>query len=64
VCQDILNAQTIIKFLERLIKDTCQKVFLVLDNFGCSLLQDGERMDSIASEKDRIIFLALLFTGI
>ena len=27
-----MNAQTLVKFLERLIKDTNQKVFLILDN--------------------------------
>lgn len=32
VYQDMMNAQTLIKFLERLIKDTDQKVFLILDN--------------------------------
>lgn len=32
VYQDAMNAQTLIKFLERLIRDTDQKVFLILDN--------------------------------
>ncbi len=32
VYQDAMNSQTLIKFLERLIKDTDQKVFLILDN--------------------------------
>jgi hypothetical protein len=32
VYQDMMNAQTLIKFLERLIRDTDQKVFLILDN--------------------------------
>lgn len=32
VYQDMMNSQTLIKFLERLIKDTDQKVFLILDN--------------------------------
>lgn len=32
VYQDTMNSQTFIKFLKRLIKDTDQKVFLILDN--------------------------------
>lgn len=32
VYQDTMNAQTFIKFLQRLIKDTEQKIYLVLDN--------------------------------
>ena len=32
VYQDMMNAQTLIKFLGRLVKDTDQKVFLILDN--------------------------------
>lgn len=32
VYHDTMNSQTLIKFLERLIKDTDQKVFLILDN--------------------------------
>jgi hypothetical protein len=32
VYHDTMNSQTLLKFLERLIKDTDQKVFLILDN--------------------------------
>lgn len=32
VCRNTLRAQTLIRFLERLIKDSKRKVFLILDN--------------------------------
>jgi len=63
VYQDMMNTQTCIRFLRRLIKDTGQKIFLILDNLKVHHSKIVKKWVR-APGRNRTILLALISTGI